>query len=152
MKNNRGFTLVELLAVIVILAILALIAVPNVSNLLNKSKNNMFCKKVQSIEAAAKYYAQDHDDKLTFTDEEAKVKIGTLLEMGYIKEDNKGKNDVTDPRDSSKDLKDVEVTIKIVNERYYGVYPLTEEERKTCGIRKTASNDTGEDDNTNTEN
>ena len=151
MKNNKGFTLVELLAVIVILAILALIAVPNISNLLNKSKNNMFCKKVQSIEAAAKYYAQDHDD-LVFTDEEAKVKIGTLLETGYIKEDNKGKNDVTDPRDSSKDLKDVEVTIKIVNERYYGVYPLTEEERKTCGIRETTNNDTSEDDNTNKEN
>ena len=50
----------ELLATIVILAILALIAVPNVSSLVRKSKANMFCKKVESIEAAAKYYAQDY--------------------------------------------------------------------------------------------
>ena len=33
MQKKKGFTLVELLAVIVILAILALIAVPNVSSL-----------------------------------------------------------------------------------------------------------------------
>lgn len=139
MKKNKGFTLVELLAVIVILAILALIAVPNISGLLKKSRNNMFCKKVQSIEAAAKYYAQDYEDKLEFVDDMSSVKVATLLEYGYIKEDNKNKNDVADPRDGS-NLKEVEVTIKIINERYYGSYPLTKEEQDMCGIKTTTNN------------
>ena len=33
--NKKGFTLVELLAVIVILAVLALVAMPNVTRLMN---------------------------------------------------------------------------------------------------------------------
>ena len=35
MKNNKGFTLVELLAVIAILAILVIIALPNVLKMFN---------------------------------------------------------------------------------------------------------------------
>ena len=36
MKNNKGFTLVELLAVIAIMAILLIIALPNVLKMFNK--------------------------------------------------------------------------------------------------------------------
>lgn len=41
-NNQKGFTLVELLAVIVILAILALVAMPNVTGLMEKSRKNAF--------------------------------------------------------------------------------------------------------------
>jgi len=40
--NNKGFTLVELLAVIVVLGIVLTIAVPGVTKLINKSKKNSF--------------------------------------------------------------------------------------------------------------
>lgn len=38
MKNNKGFSLIELLAVIVVLAIIALIATPIVMNTIKNSK------------------------------------------------------------------------------------------------------------------
>ena len=40
MKNRKGFTLVELLAVIVVLAIIMIIAIPNVLNSMDTAKKN----------------------------------------------------------------------------------------------------------------
>lgn len=42
MKNNKAFTLIELLAVIVILGVIATIAVPSVNNIVDKSKKDSF--------------------------------------------------------------------------------------------------------------
>ena len=47
--NKKGFTLVELLAVIAILAILVVIAIPNVVRMFNKSKQNVFESEVKEI-------------------------------------------------------------------------------------------------------
>ena len=41
MKNKKGFTLVELLAVIVILGIIAVIAIPQIMDSLNKARNKI---------------------------------------------------------------------------------------------------------------
>jgi len=41
-KNKKGFTLVELLAVIVVLAIIMIIAVPAVMNAMNDARKNSF--------------------------------------------------------------------------------------------------------------
>ena len=42
MKNKKGFTLVELLAVIVVLAIIMIIAIPQVMDSMNAAKKNSF--------------------------------------------------------------------------------------------------------------
>ena len=47
--NKKGFTLVELLAVIAILAILVIIALPNVLKMFNDSKKNSFMTEVRDI-------------------------------------------------------------------------------------------------------
>ena len=44
MKNNKGFTLIEILAVIVILGILMIIAVPSVTQYITGSRNFSFSK------------------------------------------------------------------------------------------------------------
>lgn len=47
--NKKGFTLVELLAVIAILAILVIIALPNVLKMFNDSKKNSFVNEVREV-------------------------------------------------------------------------------------------------------
>ena len=47
--KKKGFTLVELLAVIAILAILVIIALPNVLSMFNSAKKSTFKTEVQSI-------------------------------------------------------------------------------------------------------
>ena len=145
MEKNKGFTLVELLAVIVILAIVSLIAVPSVNGLLRKSRTNMFCKKVESIEAAAKYYAQDNlsdlatDSKMVIAN---KIPIRLLVEKGYLKKDSDnctvGTDCVTDPRDKSS-LDNNYIDIYSENNRLYGRYLYNSEDvdNKICGEKVT---------------
>ena len=47
--NKKGFTLVELLAVIAILAILVIIALPNIMGMFNQAKKNSFITEVKQI-------------------------------------------------------------------------------------------------------
>ncbi len=54
MKNRKGFTLVELLAVIVILGILTLITVPIVSNYISDSRQKTYTAHEKTMEEAAK--------------------------------------------------------------------------------------------------
>ena len=49
MKDKKGFTLVELLAVIAILAILVIIALPNVINMYNNAKKQVFLTEAQTV-------------------------------------------------------------------------------------------------------
>ena len=57
MKNKKGFTLVELLAVIAILAILVIIALPNVINMYTKAQKEAFLTETKKVysEAEKKY-------------------------------------------------------------------------------------------------
>ena len=58
--NKKGFTLVELLAVIVILSVLMLIALPSVINIMNKARDDAFKDEALSfISAAETQYASD---------------------------------------------------------------------------------------------
>ena len=65
---KKGFTLVELLGVIAIIAILSVIAVPAVLTISRNNKENMFCKKVQTIERAAQLYGEDNLKSLENTE------------------------------------------------------------------------------------
>lgn len=54
LKNEKGLTLIELLAVIVILAIIALIAIPAIGNIISNSKSKAVLSDATTIIAGAK--------------------------------------------------------------------------------------------------
>ena len=58
--NNKGFTLVELLAVVVILLIIISIAIPTISSSIQRTNNKQIENKKQLILAATELYLSDH--------------------------------------------------------------------------------------------
>lgn len=134
--NRKGFTLVELLAVIVILALLIAIAVPSVTKMSRKIQTNMFCDKVKDIEKAAELWGSDNEDLIyaskevtvynydkqeNTTYEHAKlITIRELAKKGYQKYDDK-ENVIVDPRDNS-DILDKKVLVVIKAKRPYATY------------------------------
>ena len=76
--KNKGFTLVELLAVIAILAILVIIALPNVIKLYNDVKKNSFLTETKTIysEVSKKYISESmKGNKLTYISSEDDTKL-----------------------------------------------------------------------------
>ena len=76
--KNKGFTLVELLAVIAILAILVIIALPNVLKMFNDSKKNSFLTEAKTLysEVSKKYISESmKGNKLTYVSSEDDTKL-----------------------------------------------------------------------------
>ncbi len=63
MKNEKGLTLIELLAVIVILAIVAAIAIPAIGNIIENSRVKGAKADVANIVSAANIYFTDTGEK-----------------------------------------------------------------------------------------
>ena len=63
--NNKGFTLVEILAVIAILAILVIITVPAISNVSDNIMKSTLKTKIENIEKAAVLYGQEHRENFS---------------------------------------------------------------------------------------
>jgi type IV pilus assembly protein PilA len=77
LKNQRGMTLVELLAVIVILGIISAIAVPSIGNLINNTQNKAtVAEGIQIINAAKMYVSEKTPNAGNLTDSD----LGSYLE------------------------------------------------------------------------
>ena len=59
-KNNKGFTLVELLAVVVILLAISVIAISSISAAIERNKEKQNDAKIKIIETYAKMYYDSH--------------------------------------------------------------------------------------------
>jgi type II secretion system protein G len=66
-KNQKGFTLIELIAVIAILGILALLIIPRVANYSNDAKVSRFKGDLTAVKNAIERYNLEHDAPLTTT-------------------------------------------------------------------------------------
>lgn len=80
LRNKKGVTLVELLAVIVILGIIAAIAVPTIGGLIDRQRENAAKATYTSIEEQARLYAVDDADGV-FT-------LADLVTDGFDLKDN----------------------------------------------------------------
>ncbi|MBS4194834.1 type II secretion system protein [Lederbergia citri] len=102
LKNQRGLTLVELLAVVVILGIISAIAVPSIGGLINNSKKDAHIGNAQTMVNAVKLMATA--EELTFSDDKATVTLGTLVTDNYL-------DKIKDPSGNGYDEKNTVVTV-----------------------------------------
>ena len=83
--NNKGFTLVELIAVIALLSIIMLLIVPNVANYLNSSKKTLFYDNVVNMfkSATTTFMYQDDPTNTTFSNNGVKLDVDVESEYVY---------------------------------------------------------------------
>ena len=92
--KKKGFTLVELLAVIVILSLILVIAVPSVNRYIKQSKEKAYNTQISTIIEAAQAYASANSGLLPRKEEfVVKITLGQLKSSGLIKEEVKNPND-----------------------------------------------------------
>lgn len=128
---KKGFTLIEILAVIGILGILMAIAVPSILTISEKMKIDMYCDKVEFVEKGAQLWGQDNYDQVFNSEGQSTVvKVSELVRTNYLKKDDNA-DGVLDPRDNSS-LMDRDVRIFIKNTRIYADYVFNFDEEELC--------------------
>lgn len=79
-KNNKGFTLVELLGVIVILVAILLIAIPTVTSSIERSKEKQLESKKDLILSGAELYISDIKTAMN----SCRITLATLKSLDYV--------------------------------------------------------------------
>ena len=127
--NNRGFTLIEVLAVIVILVIIVAIAIPNISASLDRQTCKTTVNKAKLIESAAQFYVSDNrnniiknmgsEDKCVITTKELEGKYFNSDESKW-ELDNDKKKYIT--ADDLKDGNNEEMNGKVIYDKLTETY------------------------------
>jgi type IV pilus assembly protein PilA len=111
---KKGFSLVELLAIIVLLGLIVMISVPIVNNNINKSKEKTKKIQVQSIIKASKNYTMKNSDILPeYEDSPISIEMKTLIDNKLIDTDK-----VIDPKSGKTMSGCIEVTYNSTNKSY----------------------------------
>jgi len=128
--NKKGFTLIELIAVVVIMSIIAVIATPNVINMMETGNNKKYISDASNFISKAKYMykKEQYKDKFNTTPSgEATIKLSEIV--GITADDEK------DPHGYQYDLNNSTVTI----------YTQGEETLKERTAKITLTSSKGED-------
>ena len=119
--NNRGFTLVELLATLILLALVIGLGSVAITSLINNAKNKNYALLITNIKDGAEVYYQEckyaNNSRITCTGNANNgytITLGELVTYGYVKGNS---------TDESK--------------KYTIVNPLDDENIKNCQIKVT---------------
>ena len=86
--NNKGFSLIEILAVVVIVAVVSTIGIVSVRRLIDNSKRHFYDTQEKQIVLAAQAYANDNKNILPKDiGGITRIKLQDLIDNNYIKED-----------------------------------------------------------------
>lgn len=113
---NKGFTLVELLAVIIILGVLTLVTVVSVNPILKDAKKGLTDTQIDNIEEVASLYYIKYGvglDDFELDNPRDCINVSELIETGYIENE-----EVTNPKTGEKILGSVKVTYNSNNYIY----------------------------------
>lgn len=84
MKNNHGFTLVELIATVIILSLIMAIAIPNVLSIIEKNKQEDFIESAKLLISEAEYKLRGNTSiELPSTNDEA-----IIITLNYLNSGN----------------------------------------------------------------
>lgn len=125
MKNNRGFTLVELIAVITLLSAIILVTVPVIINTIKKNDLKLSENFENSLKQAAEFYVERNRDNFPDLDnigENIEIPTEDLVKAGYLKQD------LENPIDNSSVLK-YKVIIEVGNDNIF-IYRVERENEK----------------------
>ena len=125
--NKKGFTLVELLAVLVLISLLMGLAIPGINRISNNMKKKSYNQKMKLIESAAVLWGQDNKTRLqadTDCSSEIskckKITIADLIKENYLDSDNNSGKYINPKNDE--DMKDCIVFVYKQNKRVYAKF------------------------------
>ena len=131
--EEKGFTLIELMAVVAILVVLSLIVVPIVDKHIKKSKDEMYNIQIENIRMAGEMFFSDNILSRPGMGDYCSISMEQLASNGYIAEN------IVNPKTGS-NFSDLYVQIKntgVNNDRFsYFVCPIEsdcESLNKNCG-------------------
>ena len=110
--TQKGFTLVELLAVLIILAILFVISVPLMTEILDQSKNTLYKKQIDTILNASYDYTLKYINYLPEGDNLNYITLGELKYEGMVD------YDLTDPKTNERFQDELVISINKVGAGY----------------------------------
>lgn len=132
--KNRGFTLVELLAVVTLLGLIALITIPVITNTMSKQKEKLYYDQLNQLIKAAQNWGADNTEILTnlsskcsndytITLPQLRNEAGTTNAEQYVSYLDK---DFVNPK-TDKNFTDSEVSVKVYKNNKSYIYCIQTE-------------------------
>ena len=86
-KKAKGFTMIELLAIMVILGVISAIGITAITRMVEKSKKDYFSQQEEMMIIAAQSYMQENKSELPkYIGQQKKVSLEDLIKTNYIKD------------------------------------------------------------------